>query len=131
MIVIQQHASNTSTDSLSHTCSLDLQKLNQLQHQNENITKLSAKCKSGKNNESPYHLDEHGIIYRKIRDGPNSFHASMVPKTLQPYIFYECHNALKHYGSTRLHNFLRRNYYWEKLCQICNKYVCSCTEFNS
>ena len=33
-----------------------------------------------------------------------------------------------HNGSTRLHHFIRRNYYWEKLHQNCNKYLYSCTE---
>ena len=38
------------------------------------------------NNETPYHLDEHSIIYRKSRDGSNIFHAIMAPNTFQPYI---------------------------------------------
>ena len=80
------HVSNTSTDSLPHTCNLNLQKSKQLQQQDENITKLIAKCMSSKNNETPYHLDKQGIIYTKIRDGHNIFHAIMVPKTLQLYI---------------------------------------------
>ena len=80
------HASSTSTDSQTHICHLNPQKLKQLQ-EDENITKLIAKCKSSKNNETPYHLDKYGIIYTKIRDGPNIFHAIMVPKPCSP-IFY-------------------------------------------
>ena len=41
------HASATITNSLQHTCNLDLEKLKQLQ-QDEYITKLIAKCKSTK-----------------------------------------------------------------------------------
>ena len=69
------------------------------------------------------------VLYtEKIRDGPNIFHAIMVPNTLQPYILYECHNALGLNGSTRLYQFIRRNYYWKKLCQNGNNYMHSCTE---
>ena len=109
----------SSTSSPPHTCHLDLQKLKQLQQQDENITKLIAKCKSSKKNETSYHLDKH--IYRKIRDRPNIFHAIMVPKNLQPRILYECHNALGHNGSTGLYHPIRRNYYWENLHQNWNK----------
>ena len=35
-----------------------------------------------KNNEISYYLDEHGITYRKIRDGPNIFYAIKVPNAL-------------------------------------------------
>ena len=42
----------TCTNSLPHICTLDLQKLKQLQQQNEYITKLIAKCKFSKNNET-------------------------------------------------------------------------------
>ena len=107
------HASATHTNSLPHACNLDQENLKQLQ-QHEYITKLNAKYKSAKNNETPYYLDEHGITYRKIRDRPNIFHAIMVPIALQPYILYECHNALGHNGSTRMYHFIRRYYYWKK-----------------
>ena len=63
-------------------------------------------------------MDEHGIIYRKIRDGPIIFHAIMVPNTLQPYILYECHNTLGHIGSTRLYHLIERNYYWKSYVKI-------------
>ena len=78
---------------------------------------------SKKNDKAPYYQDEHDITYRKIRDGPNIFHAIMAPNTLQPHIAYESHNVLGENGSTRLHNFIRRHYYWKKLHQHCNKYV--------
>ena len=36
------------------------------------------------------------VLYIEKSDGHNIFHAIMVPKTLQPYILYECYNALGH-----------------------------------
>ena len=69
--------------------------------------------------------------YLQIRDRPNIFHTIMVPNTVQPYILYECHNALGHNGSTRLYNFIRRHYYWKKLCQHCNKYMLVCRMLTS
>ena len=73
-------------------------------------------------------MDEHGIICRKVRDGPNIFQAIMIAKTLQPYILYMCHNALGHNGSMRLYHFIRRKYFWKKVHQNCNKFVHSWTE---
>ena len=59
----------------------------------------------------PDYFKEHVITYKKIRDGPKTFQPIMVPNTLQPYILYECHNALGHNGSTRLYHSIRRHYY--------------------
>ena len=52
----------------------------------------------------------------------------MVSQNLQSYILYKSHNALGHKGSTKLYNFIKRFYYWKKLCQDCNKYIRSCIE---
>ena len=47
------------------------------------------------------------LLYtKKIKDGSNIFHAIMVPQTLQPYILYESHNALRHNCSARLYNII-------------------------
>ena len=62
------HASSTSTNSLPQPWSLDLQKIRQLQQQDEYITKLIAKCKSSKNNEIRYYLDEQSITERSEMD---------------------------------------------------------------
>ena len=110
-------------NSFSHIYNLYPTKIKQLKQQDIHISKLLINVNQRKLNKKPYCLDEHGITYRKKRDGPNIFHTIMVPNTLQPYILYESHNALGHNGSTRLHNFIRGHYYWKKLCQHCNKYV--------
>ena len=47
------HVTTASTNSSAHACSLDLQKPKQVQHQDEYITKLIAKCKYSKNNKTP------------------------------------------------------------------------------
>ena len=82
-----------------------------------------------KNEKLPYYLNEHGITYRKIRDGPNIFHAIMVPNALHSYILYESHKVLGHNGSTSLFHFIRRHYYWKRLHQHHNMYIHSCTEW--
>ena len=93
---------------------LDPEKIKQLQQQEGHITKIIDKCKSQKNNKTPYYQDEHGITYGKIRDGSNIFHAIMVPNILQPYILYKSHNATGHNGSTRLYHIIIRHHYWKK-----------------
>ena len=57
--------------SLPFTSSLDPTKGRQLQQQDIHISIIFTKCKSKKYNETLYYLDEHGIAYRKIKDGSN------------------------------------------------------------
>ena len=75
-----------------------------LQQQDAHISEIVTKWKSKKCDKTLYYLDKHGIWYRKIMDGPNIFHAAMVPQTLQPYILHESHNALGHNGLIGLAN---------------------------
>ena len=63
-----------------------------------------------KNDKIPYHLEKHGITYRKIRERPNIFHAIMVTNALQPYILFESHNALVYNASIKLYNFIRSHH---------------------
>ena len=95
-------------------------KVKQLQPQDVHLSEIIMKCKYKKCDKTLCHLDEHGIACRKIKDGPNIFHAVMLSQTLQPYIPYESHNALGHNGLTRLYNFIKKHYYWGKLCQHYN-----------
>ena len=83
----------TDTNSLSHMYNLDPTKIKQLQQQDVHITNLSDRCKSEKNSKISYYLDEHGIAYKKIRDGPNMFHAIMVPN-IYNHMYYM--NATTH-----------------------------------
>ena len=93
------------------------------------LSKIIAKCTSHSHYDKiPYHLGKNGLMYRKVRDRSNIFHTIMVPQKLEPYILYECHNALGHKISTRLYTFIKRFYYWKKLCQDCSKYMRSCAE---
>ena len=80
---------------------LDMTNVKQLQQQDVHITEIATKCKSKKWDKTLYYSDEHGIVYRKIKDGSNIFHVIMVLQMLQPYILYDSHNALGHSGSTR------------------------------
>ena len=102
------------TNSLLSRYNLDPGNIKQLQ-QDGHITKIIDKCKSKKNDKTPYYLDEHGITYRKIGDGSNVFHANMICYSLQPYILHESHNAPGHIGSTRLYHFIRKHYYWKNI----------------
>ena len=90
-------------------------KVKQLRQQDTHIGDIATKFKSKMWDETLYFLDEHGIVYRKIKDGSNIFHAIMVPQTLRPYILCESHNALEHNNPTRLYNLIKRHYYWRKL----------------
>ena len=81
-------------------------------------SKIIAKCKSQHHyDNTPYHLDEHDIAYRKVWDGLNIFHAIMILQKSQPYILYESHNAFRHNRYTRVYDCIKRYYYWKKLHQ--------------
>ena len=44
------------------------------------MSEIIVKCKSKHyHDKTPYHLDDHGIAYRKVKDRSNDFHAIMVP----------------------------------------------------
>ena len=78
---------------------LDLTEVKQLQGRDMYLSKLLQNVNLSHHDKTPYILDEYGIVYRKVWDRPNIFYAMLVPKNLQPYLCYECHNALAHNGS--------------------------------
>ena len=58
-------------------------KSKQLQGKDTHLLKIIAKCQSQSHHDkTPYHLDEYGIVYRKIWDGSNTFYAIMVLQKL-------------------------------------------------
>ena len=99
-----------------------MRKVKHLQQQDTHITEIATKCKSRKWNKTLYFLEEHGIIFWKIKDRSNIFHAIMVPQIMQTHFLYLSHTALGHNGPTRLYNHIKRHYYWRKL------HVRSCPE---
>ena len=62
-------------------CSLGMTKVKQSQQQDIHIGEIPTKCKS-KSGAKYYYLNEHWIVYRKLKDGPDTFHTDMVPQAL-------------------------------------------------
>ena len=90
----------------SSWCKLDPPGVKLLQGHDIHLSKNIVKCKSQHHHDKILnHLDEHGVVYRKVWEGSNIFHAIMIPQKLQTYILYESHNALGHNGSTRLYKY--------------------------
>ena len=102
---------DTSTNSKNHDppqCELDIIEVKQVQGQDIHLSQIIQKCKSQHHHDkTPYHLDKHGIAYRKVWNGPNICHAIMVPQKLQPCILYESYSSLQCNGSTWLYNFIK------------------------
>ena len=67
-------------------------------------------------------------LYMKIKDHGRDFKALIVPKTIQNYLLYESHNGLDHNGTTRLYQFLKRQYYWKGLKESAQKFVRNCPQ---
>ena len=102
-------------------------KVKQLQLHDTHIAEIAIKCKPYQLDKTLYFMDLHGIVCKKKKMDKKPFIAILV-QTLQCYILYENHNALRHNGSTHLYNFIKRHYYWKRLHQHFNKYVRSCPE---
>ena len=88
------HACNISADSLPCTCNLDPQNLNQIQQQDENITKLIAKCKSSKTMKPPTIWMNIVLYIKKSETDLIFFMLLWFPKPCLP-IFYM--NATMHW----------------------------------
>ena len=84
--------------------------------------------KKNKRSKGDHGLDPHGTLYKKIKGHGKEFRALIVPKTIQKYMFYESHNGLGHSGTTRLFQFLNRQYYWKGLKESVQKLVRHCLQ---
>ena len=50
---------------------------------------------------------------QKVKDHEQEVTVLILPKTLQKYVLYQSHTSLGHNCKTRLHQFLKRQYYWK------------------
>ena len=84
------------------------------------IEKIKQRNEGSKEDSS---LDPHSAIYKKIKDHRKEFGVLIVPNTFQKYILCESHNSPGHNGTTRVYQFLKRQYYWKGLKESVQKIV--------
>ena len=110
---------------------LTLDQLRAPQAQDDKCTTLTQMLEHGKLDPVAYSVQE-GILYRRVIEGGQSFHAIYIPKTpesLIQSILKAAHNESGHNGFPRTYSAIRRLYYWkgikEDVLQHCrNCYTC-------
>ena len=113
------------------TSPLTLEQLQVLQAQDEKCTTLADMLRRGILDPIAYSMED-GVLYHRVTEGGQSFHAIYIPKTppsLIQSILKAAHNDSGHNGFPRTYSAIRRLYYWkgikEDVCQHCtNCYTC-------
>ena len=110
---------------------LTLDQLHALQAQDNKCTTLTQMLEHGKLDPVAYSVQE-GILYHRVIEAGQSFHAIYVPKTpesLIQSILKAAHNKSAHNGFPRTYSAIRRLYYWKGIkedvlqhCRNCYTY---------
>ena len=56
-------------------------------------------------------MNSQGILFKTMKNHDKLFDALTLPKSLPKYILHESHSWAGHNGSTRLYQFIKRQYY--------------------
>ena len=94
------------------TSPLTLEQLCTLQAQDEKCTTLANMLRQGKLDPVAYSIED-GVLYRRVTEGGQSFHAIYIPKTPQSLIqsiLKAVHNDSGHNGFPRTYLAIRRLY---------------------
>ena len=113
------------------TSPLTLDQLQALQAQDAKCATLTDILRQGKLDPLAYSMED-GVLYHRVTEGGQSFHAIYIPKTppsLIQSILKAAHDDSGHNGFPRTYSAIRRLYYWkgikEDVLQHCtNCYTC-------
>ena len=59
-----------------------------------------------------YFTDAIGILHTKVIDFNSTFSSVVIPKILIKYLLHALHDALGHFGATKLYHFIKRVYFF-------------------
>ena len=110
------------------TSPLTLDQLQALQTQDEKCTTLADMLRRGKLDSIAYSIED-GVLYRRVTEGGQSFHAIYVPKTPQSLIqsiLKAAHNDAGHNGFPRTYSVIRRLYYWKGIKEDVRQHCTNC-----
>ena len=110
------------------TSPLTLEQLQALQAQDEKCTTLADMLRRGKLDPIAYSMED-GVLYRRVTEGGQSFHAIYVPKTppsLIQSILKAAHNDSGHNGFPRTYSAIRRLYYWKGIKEDVRQHCTNC-----
>ena len=108
--------------------SLTLEQLQALQAQDEKCTTLADMLRQGKLHPIAYSMED-GVLYHRVTEGGQSFHAIYVPKTppsLIQSILKAVHNDSGHNGFPRTYSAIRRLYYWKGIKEDVRQHYTNC-----
>ena len=92
----------------------DQEEIRKLQGKDPHYVKLIENMKlKSKTRKGDYNLDPNGTLHQKIKDHGKKFRELLVSKTIPKYVLYKSHNSVGQSSTTRLYQFLKRQYYWK------------------
>ena len=110
------------------TSPLTLEQLQALQAQDEKNTTLADMLRRGKLDPIAYSMED-GVLYHRVTEGGQSFHAIYIPKTppsLIQSILKVAHNDSGHNGFPRTYSAIRRLYYWKGIKEDVRQHCTNC-----
>ena len=110
------------------TSPLTLEQLQALQAQDEKCTTLADMLRQGKLDPIAYSIED-GVLYHRVTEGGQSFHAIYIPKTPQSLIqsiLKAAHNDSGHNGFPRTYSAIRRLYYWKGIKEDVRQHCTNC-----
>ena len=110
------------------TSPLTLDQLQALQAQDEKCTTLADMLRRGKLDPIAYSIED-GVLYHRVTEGGQSFHAIYIPKTPQSLIqsiLKAAHNDSGHNGFPRTYSAIRRLYYWKGIKEDMRQHCTNC-----
>ena len=110
------------------TSPLTLEQLQALQAQDEKCTTLTSMLHRGKLDPIAYSMED-CVLYRRVTEGGQSFHAIYIHKTppsLIQSILKAAHDDSCHNGFPRTYSAIRRLYYWKGIKEDVRQHCTNC-----
>ena len=110
------------------TSPLTLDQLQALQAQDAKCATLADMLRRGKLDPIAYSMED-GVLYCRVTEGGQSFHAIYIPKTppsLIQSILKAVHNDSGHNGFPRTYSAIRRLYYWKGIKEDVRQHCTNC-----
>ena len=110
------------------TSPLTLDQLQALPAQDAKCVTLTDMLRRGKLDPIAYSMED-GVLYHRITEGGQSFHAIYIPKTLPSLIqsiLKAAHNDSGHNGFSRTFSAIRRLYYWKGIKEDVRQHCTNC-----
>ena len=112
-IPMEQKGSTVTVNQIQHIpIKLDQEVINRLQQEDHQYSEVIKDMKKiSKTDNGDFNLDPQGVQYKERKDHGKEFSELLVPRPLQKYVLYKSQTSFRHNDTTRLYQFLKRQYY--------------------